>query len=344
MQFIECIPNFSEGRNLAIIDQIVQAISPVAGAYLLHKDIGHSVNRTVITVAGEPAAVIKAIFNAISCASELIDMRTYKGTHPHIGATDVCPIVPLAGISMVECVDLSKQLAARVGEALKIPVYLYGQSAQVPERQNLSYLRKGLYENLALRMSQPDFSPDFGPHKFNAKSGATIIGAEPFYIAYNVNLNTDDLRIAKSIAQAIRRQRESYKVSLLKSPVDKFSWQNCEAIGWFVEEYNCCQISMNLLDYKKISLPEVYMGVKDLARENGVDVTGSEIVGLVPLAAMLEAGQFALKQDGKGVKFSDSERNLVQAAITFLNLNQFQPFKEHEKVLEYKLTEFGLEL
>ena len=332
MQLIECIPNFSEGRNLAIIDQIVQAIASTPGTYLLHKDISHSVNRTVITVAGEPLAVIEAVFNAISCASELIDMCTYQGTHPHIGATDVCPIIPLAGVTMAQCVDLSKQLAARVGDVLKIPVYLYGQSARSPERQNLSYLRKGLYENLASRMRQGDFKPDFGPHEFNAKSGATVIGAESFYIAFNVNLNTSDLQIAKTIAQTIRKQREDYRHGLLKLPEKiKFTWQNCEAIGWFVEEYHCCQISMNLLNYKKTSLHEAYMGVNDLAREYGIDVTGGEIIGMVPLAAMLEAGQFALKKDGKGVEFSENEQSLVQAAITFLNLNQFQPFKEKEK-------------
>ncbi len=345
MQLIECIPNFSEGRNLAVIDQIAKAISSIDGAYLLHKDIGRSVNRSVITVAGMPSAVLEAIFYGIECASKLIDMRTQLGQHPRLGATDVCPIIPLSNITMAECVGLSRQLAARVGEELKIPVYLYGQSAKIPERQNLSFLRKGQYENLFLRMREPAFKPDFGPAEFNSRSGATVIGAESFYIAYNVNLSTDDLKIAKSIASTIRKQREDYKLGLVKSPaINKSTWQDCEAIGWMVEEYNCCQISMNLLDYKKTSLPEAYMGVKELAIARGIDVTGSEIIGMVPVAAMLDAGQFAQAKDGKRTKLSDSEQNLMQAAITFLNLSQFQPFKATEKVLEYKLAEFGLKV
>jgi len=323
MQLIECVPNFSEGRNLAVINEIARAIATVDGAYLLHKDIGYGVNRTVMTIAGSPTAVVEAAFKAIDHAARLIDMRNHSGEHPRIGATDVCPIIPLAGVTMAECVDLSLQLAQRVGLELKIPVYLYGQSARLAQREDLAYLRKGQYESLASRMAEPEFEPDFGPAQFNARSGATVIGARPILIAYNINLETCDLNIARSIAATIRQRRENHSSQSTPYPIS--FWKNCQAIGWFVKEYDCCQISMNLLDYKKTPLFDVYQAVGELAVEHGIRVTGSEIIGLVPLSILLEAG----KGD-------------IEAAVKFLNLNEHQSFVVDEKVLEYKLAKFGL--
>ena len=336
MPLIECVPNFSEGRNLAVINEIVRAAVTVDGAYVLHKDIGSAVNRTVMTMAGEPAAVIEAAFNVIDYAARLIDMRQHSGEHPRIGATDVCPIIPLAGITMAECVELSLQLAKRIGSELKIPVYLYGESAQLTQRKDLAYLRKGQYENLALRIEHSEYKPDFGPTEFNAKSGATVIGAEPLYIAYNLNLNTRELSVAKSIAQAIRRLRQVEPKNL--------DWQSCQAIGWFIEEYDCCQISMNLLNYRQTPLFDIYQAVSKLAMEHNTQVTGSEIIGLAPLSALLKAGKSVLSQVGLTDKADIDEKEVVNAAIKFLNLSQYKPFIAAEKVLEYKLAELGLSL
>ncbi len=341
MQTIECVPNISEGRDEAIINQLVQAITSVHGVYLLHKDIGHSVNRTVLTFAGEPASVCQAAFNLIAKTSELIDMRTHKGSHPRIGATDVCPIIPLANITMAGCVDLSKQLAQRVGNELSIPVYLYGESAQLPERKSLAYIRGGEYENLFLRIDELLFKPDFGPVVCNARSGATAIGARKILIAYNIYLNTKDTRIAKAIANDIRRLRDEYAKSGKASQAKRVTWQESQAIGWYVDEYNCCQISLNLLDYKKTSMHDAYSEISRLASEFGVKVTGSEIIGLCPLAALLDTGKFVL---GKGEKIEtvNEESEILAAAIEFLKLSQFSTFKVSEKVLEYRLAAFGL--
>ena len=336
MQVIECVPNFSEGRNLSAINEIAGAISAVEGAYLLHKDIGYAVNRTVMTIAGAPEAVAKAAFNAIDYASRLIDMRKHMGEHPRIGATDVCPIIPLANINMADCVNLSLQLAERVSTELKIPVYLYGESAKFPERKNLAYLRKGQYENLSQRITGSNFKPDFGPAQFNARSGATVIGARKILIAFNLSLNTNDAKVAKWIAAEIRRLR---KIELSQPGSISF-WRNCQAFGWFIKEYNCCQITMNLLDYQKTPLAAVLKSVNALAIKFGTKVTGGEIIGLVPLPALLEAGRAAVKQTGATDKVS--EQDLIDAAVQLLNLNQRQTFIASEKVLEYKLAEYGL--
>jgi len=352
MQLIECVPNISEGRDQGIIAHIAQAISSVEGAYLLHTDIGKSVNRTVFTIAGAPIPTIEAVFNAIAMASKLIDMRNHKGSHPRIGAADVCPIVPLANVTINECIELSKKLALRVGQELKIPVYLYADSAQSPERKDLACIRKGEYESLMLRMSAPGFKSDFGPKEFNAKSGATVIGARSSYIAYNVNLNTSDLKIAKAIAAAIRQSRQYNKQHLSESikkagqilNVETVTWQECQAIGWYIDEYKCCQISFNLLDYKKTSLHQAYLGVNSLASMQGIVVTGSEIIGLAPLPALLDTGSFAMRSDNKLLKSDASEEALLNAAIKFLKLDAFHSFITEEKVLEYRLAQFGLSL
>ena len=349
MQLIECVPNISEGRDATIIAQIAQTISEVDGAFVLHKDIGHSVNRTVLTFAGEPQAVSEAAFRVIAKTNELIDMRIHKGSHPRIGATDVCPIIPLANITMAECVDLSKKLAKRVGDELSIPVYLYAESAQTPERKSLAYIRGGEYEKLFLRIDELLFKPDFGPVVCNAKSGATAIGARKILIAYNVYIDTKDLSIAKSIAQTIRERRQQYQQISLPAKTgigqgqNEITWQDCQAIGWYIDEYKCCQISLNLLDYKKTSMHAAYLGVSSLASKYGIKVTGSELIGLCPLEALLDAGKFVLDKETKGQNIAD-ENKILQAAIQFLKLSKFSTFKAAEKVLEYKLAEFGLSL
>jgi len=352
MQLIECVPNFSEGRDSEVITQIAQAISAVDGAYLLHVDSSKSVDRTVFTIAGAPIPTMEAVFNAIAEASKLIDMRNHKGSHPRIGAADVCPIIPLANVTMTECIQLSKRLASRVGEELEIPVYLYADSAQSSNRKDLAYIRKGEYESLALRMGEPDFKPDFGPNEFNAKSGATVIGARPSYIAYNINLDTSDLKIAKAIAATIRQSRQYNREHLSGSITDpgqiskddKVTWQECQAIGWYIDEYKCCQISFNLLDYKKTSLHQAYLGVSNLASGQGIVVTGSEIIGLAPLPALLDVGRFAMRSENKLGTAVDGEEVLLEAAINFLALDSHQPFIAQQKVLEYRLAQFGLSL
>ena len=350
MQLIECVPNISDGRNVQIIEQIVQSFTNIDDVYLLHKDIGYDVNRTVLTIAGTPCAVYKAAFRIIKTTSELVDMQKHRGSHPRIGATDVCPIIPLLNTTMSECIELSKKLAHKVGMELKIPVYLYAESANLPERKSLAYIRDGEYENLFLRLNKLVFKPDFGPTIFNAKSGAIAIGARSILIAYNIHLNTEDLQIAKDIARLIRQHREYYKncaVSgneISKSVESAINWQDVQAVGWYVPEYKCCQISLNLLNYKKTSLHKVFLGVTELARQYGIDVLGSEIIGLSPLSPLLAAGSFAHKLKNESNTFLPSEEHLLIEAINFLKLDLFSPFKKEEKVLEYSLRNFGLSL
>jgi glutamate formiminotransferase/formiminotetrahydrofolate cyclodeaminase len=351
MQLIECVPNISEGRDRAIIDKITQSVIDTTNAYLLHKDIGHDVNRTVLTIAGSPLAVCEAAFKVIAKTSELIDMRSHKGSHPRIGATDVCPLIPLLNIEMAECIKLSEQLANRVGRELGIPVYLYGESARSPERKSLAYIRAGEYENLFLRIDNLLFKPDYGPIVCNARSGATAIGARKLLIAYNVHLNTKDLTIAKAIAQKIRTQRDNYQQSL--THLDRNSvlvqqkelWQEVQAIGWYVKEYGCCQVSLNLLDYRQTPLHRAYSEVSKLASEYGISVSGSEIIGLVPLSALLDTGKLVRNDDYvQSTKNIASELDLINSAIKFLKLDSIHSFKLEEKVLEYRLEKLDLNL
>ncbi len=339
MQIVECVPNISEGRDVAVIEAILNAVTGVDGAYLLHKDIGMGANRTVITFAGGPEAVLQAAFNVIEQTSQLIDMRNHKGSHPRIGATDVCPLIPISNITMAECVELSKRLASRVGNELGIPTYLYGESAQSPERRLLSYIRGGEYENLFLRIDELVFKPDFGPVVCNWKSGATAIGARKMLIAYNIDLDTKDLKIAKTIAQSIREQRQLHEQKT--DQAQQLTWKESQAIAWYIDEYRNCQISLNLLDYKQTSLHQAFLGVKNLASLHGVKVISSEIIGLVPLQALLDTGRFIVSQ-GNNQKMTFSDDRLISEAITFLNLSKHFLFKASEKVLEYKLNQFGL--
>lgn len=344
MQLVECVPNFSEGRDPKVIDAIADAVRSVEGVRLLDVDPGKSTNRTVFTFVGPPDAVVEAAFQSIARAQGLIDMRNHKGAHPRIGATDVCPFVPVAGVSMEECVELAKRLGSRVGDELKIPVYLYAEAAKVKERVNLADVRQGEYEGLEARMKD-GFKPDFGPAEFNATAGATVIGARQFLIAYNVNLNTKSTKLANEVALGIReagRAKRDAEGNIVKDEQGVSikvpgTLKACKAVGWYVDEYEQAQISINLVDYKQTSLHQAFDECCRQAEELGMRVTGSEIVGLVPLEPMLLAGEHYLRKQGRctGV----SEKELVAAAILSLGLSDVQPFDPQKKIIEYSIAD-----
>ena len=310
MKLVECVPNFSEGRDKSVIDAISKRIKSIEGVVLLDVDSGIDTNRTVMTMVGDPKSISNAAFEAIKAASNLIDMSKHHGSHSRIGATDVCPIIPISEISIKECIELSENLAKRVGEELNIPVFLYEKSAKDLNRVNLANIRKGEYEGLAQKLNDIKWKPDFGPSTFNKKSGATVIGVRDFLIAYNINLNTTNVRIATDIAFEIREKGRSKRKPNPKSPIlldgeiirDKKGapikksglFKDVKAVGWYVDEFKCAQISINFNNYKKSTIHEVFDKVCELANERGVRVTGSELVGLIPLDAMLMAGTFFL--------------------------------------------------
>lgn len=347
-QIVECVPNFSEGNNPEIIRQITNAIESVEGVMLLHVDMGKATNRTVVTFAGEPAAVVEAAFLGISKAAELIDMRQHKGEHPRMGATDVCPLVPVSGISMEECAEWSRKLGEKVGNELKIPVYLYEEAQSNKSRSNLSVIRAGEYEGFVEKIKLPEWKPDFGPTELPLKHGATVIGARDFLIAYNINLNTKSTRIANRIAfdvrEAGRVKREGNPITG-KVVTDEHgepvripgTLKAVKAIGWYIEEYGMAQISMNLINYKITSVHRAFDEVCAKADERGVRVTGSELVGLVPLQPLLDAGKHYLGKQGrsKGV----SEEELIEIAVQSLGLNQLGEFKPEERIIEFVLRD-----
>ncbi len=407
---IECVPNFSEGHNQDIIKQITDAIESVDGIRLLDVDPGPDMNRTVVTFVGGPDGVKEAAFRAIKKASELIDMSKHKGSHPRMGATDVCPFVPVSGVTIEECIELSKEVALRIGDELKIPVYLYEKSAQKPDRQNLAVIRKGEYEGLPEKIKKPEWKPDYGPAEFNARSGATVIGVREFLIAYNISLNTREEKFATDIAFELRekgrsarrgntepfyfkgteilkyskgnypcgtcgfdgknmdetinhcRTEHDYDLKALLS-LNGIDPQNsegqsvkkpgmfdyCKAIGWMVPNYGRAQISINLTNYKVTSMHHVLEATRKLAAKRGLVVTGSEIVGMVPYPALLETGQFYLKNQSRsvGVPIGD----ILETAVQSLGLRDVTDFDISERVLglpknlenalvEMKLTEF----
>jgi glutamate formiminotransferase / formiminotetrahydrofolate cyclodeaminase len=345
-QIIECVPNFSEGNNPEIIKQITNAISSVEGAKLLHVDMGKATNRTVVTFAGTPEAVVEAAFLGIQKAAELIDMRQHKGEHPRMGATDVCPFVPVANISMEECAEWSKKLAEKVGRELNIPVYLYEEAQSNKNRSNLSVIRAGEYEGFAEKIKSPEWKPDFGPVELPLKHGATVIGARDFLIAYNINLNTKSTRLANRIAfdvrEAGRVKREGNPISgkvvndANGEPVRiPGSLKSVKAIGWYIEEYGMAQISMNLTNYKITSVHQAFDEVCKKADERGIRVTGSELVGLLPLQTLLDAGKHYLNKQGRSIGVSEKE--LIVIAIQSLGLNQLSEFKPNERIIEYVL-------
>lgn len=347
-QIVECVPNFSEGNDASIIKQITNAIESVEGVMLLHVDMGKATNRTVVTFAGEPAKVVDAAFLAIQKAAELIDMRTHKGEHPRMGATDVCPLVPVSGISMEECAEWSKKLGERVGNELKIPVYLYEEAQANKNRSNLSVIRGGEYEGFAEKIQLPEWKPDFGPAELPLKHGATVIGARDFLIAYNINLNTKSTRIANRIAFDVR---EAGRVKREGNPITgkvvndengepvriPGTLKSVKAIGWYIEEYGMAQISMNLTNYKITSVHKAFDEVCDKAHERGIRVTGSELVGLVPLQPLLDAGKHYLEKQGRSIGVSESE--LIHIAVQSLGLEQLGKFNPEERIIEYVLRD-----
>jgi glutamate formiminotransferase/formiminotetrahydrofolate cyclodeaminase len=347
-QLIECVPNFSEGRNANIIKQITDQIESVEGVKLLNVDPGKATNRTVVTFVGMPDAVVEAAYRAIKTAGELIDMSNHKGEHPRMGATDVCPFIPIANISMEETAKYAQKLAKRVGEELKIPAYLYEEAQSNPARKNLSVIRAGEYEGFFKKIKQPEWKPDFGPNEFDAKRGATVIGARDFLIAYNVNLNTTSVRRANSVAFDVREAgRVKREGNPITGPVVKDangnpvsipgSLKSVKAIGWFIEEYGIAQISMNLTNIRVTSMHAAFDEVCKKATERGLRVTGSELVGLVPLSAMVEAGKYFLRKQKRSTGVSEKE--LIKIAIKSLGLDELGPFKPEERIIEYLLRD-----
>jgi glutamate formiminotransferase/formiminotetrahydrofolate cyclodeaminase len=347
-QIIECVPNFSEGRDIAVIQQITDQIKTVEGVRLLDVDPGAATNRTVVTIAGEPEQVIEAAFRAVKKAMEVIDMSRHSGAHPRFGATDVCPLVPIANITMEETVKYAHKLGERIGKELGIPVYCYEEAARIPERRNLAFCRSGEYEGLSQKLSDPASKPDFGPAQFLPKTGAIAVGARDFLVAYNVNLNTTSTRRANAVAFDIREKgrpmREGNPVTgkIVKdekgNPVNiPGSLKACKAIGWFIEEYGIAQVSINLTN---ISITPVHVAFEEAckkAQERGMRVTGSEIVGLAPLKVFTDAGKYFLKKQNRSVGVSEAE--LIKIAVKSMGLDDLKPFNPEEKIIEYVLQE-----
>ena len=397
MQLIECVPNFSEGKDRTKIDSIVEAISGVMGVKILDVDPGPDTNRTVVTIVGSSDDVSEAAFQGIKRASEVIDMRSHSGAHPRMGATDVCPFIPVNGVTIEECVDLSKKVGHRVGDELAIPIYLYEYSAQKPERKNLANVRKGEYEGLADKLKHPEWAPDYGPSEFNARAGATVMGCREFLIAYNINLNTRDHRLATDIAlelrEAGRAAREPspasknildgsilrYKddaypcgiCSEICSDVDSLAehWQvahdenfleymnsqrrnpndligksvkrpgmfkDVKAIGWYVDSYHRAQISINFNNYRRSKIHDVFDVVCRLADQRGIRVTGSELVGLIPLEAILMAGRHYLEKQNRSTGVPEAD--IVECAVQSLGLDDVSEFIPEEKIIDYAVN------
>lgn len=343
-QLIECVPNFSEGRDPAVIKQITDVIELVEGVKLLDVDPGKATNRTVVTFVGEPAAVCEAAFQAIKKACEVIDMSKHSGEHPRMGATDVCPLIPIANISMEETAEWARKLGERVGQELQLPIYLYEAAASKPERKNLAVIRAGEYEALPEKLANPEWKPDFGPAQFNPKSGATVIGARDFLIAYNVNLNTTSVRRANSVAFDVREMGRALSDPQTGKPLKDANGEamrqpgllkGVKAIGWFIEEYGVAQISMNITDINATPLHIAFEECHKSADRRGMRVTGSELVGLVPLKVMLEAGKYFLRKQKRSVGVSESE--LIKIAVKSMGLDELAPFDPQQKIIEYNL-------
>jgi glutamate formiminotransferase/formiminotetrahydrofolate cyclodeaminase len=347
-QLIECVPNFSEGNDLQIINQITAEIESTEGVKLLNVDPGKATNRTVVTFVGNPNAVVEAAFKAIKKAGELIDMSKHKGEHPRMGATDVCPLIPISNISMEETAKYAQLLAKKVGTELNIPVYLYEEAQANKNRSNLSIIRAGEYEGFFKKIKQTEWLPDFGPNEFDAKRGATVIGARDFLVAYNVNLNTTSTRRANSIAfdvrEAGRVKREGDPITgkivtdSIGNPVSiPGTLKAVKAIGWFIEEYGIAQISMNLTNINITPVHIAFDEVSKKANERGIRVTGSEIVGLIPLKAMLDAGKYFLEKQQRSTGVSEKE--LIKIAVKSMGLDELSDFNPAERIIEYILEE-----
>lgn len=336
MQLIECVPNFSEGNDLNLIKQITDEIEKTDGVRLLNVDPGKATNRTVVTMVGEPARVIEAAFNAIKKAGELIDMSKHKGEHPRMGATDVCPLIPIANISMEETAKYAQQLAKRVGEELNIPVYLYEAAQPDTSRNNLSVIRAGEYEGFFKKIKEPKWKPDFGPDEFDPARGGTVIGARDFLVAYNINLNTTSTRRANAIAFDVREAGRNIEVGDKKIN-QPGTLKSVKAIGWFIEEYGVAQISMNLTNINITPVHIAFDEVCTKATARGIRVTGSELVGLIPLKAMTDAGKYFLQKQQRSTGVSEKE--LIKIAIKSMGLDELGPFNPEERIIEYMLND-----
>ncbi|MGB3089989.1 MAG: glutamate formimidoyltransferase [Chitinophagaceae bacterium] len=331
---IECVPNFSEGVDLNIIKQITDQIETLDGVRLLNVDPGKATNRTVVTFVGNPVAVIEAAFLAIKKAGELIDMSKHKGEHPRMGATDVCPLIPIANISMEETAKYAQRLAERVGKELQIPVYLYEAAQPDKTRSNLSVIRAGEYEGFFKKIKQPEWKPDFGPAEFDTKRGGTVIGARDFLVAYNINLNTTSTRRANAIAFDVREAGRNIVVNGEK--VNKpGTLKSVKAIGWYIEEYGVAQISMNLTNINTVPVHIAFDEVCKKADARGIRVTGSELVGLVPLKSLTDGGKYFLQKQKRSAGVSEKE--LIKIAVRSMGLDELGPFKPEERVIEYLL-------
>ncbi|HNT92743.1 MAG TPA: glutamate formimidoyltransferase [Bacteroidales bacterium] len=347
-RIIECVPNFSEGRDMGKIKQITDEIESVEGVILLDVDPGRDTNRTVVTFVGEPEAVCEAAFRAVRKAAQVIDMSKHSGAHPRIGATDVCPLVPIAGVTMEETVEYARALARRVGEELSLPVYCYESAALEEKRRNLANIRAGEYEGLKKKLEDPSWKPDFGPARYDAGAGAVIVGARDFLVAFNVNLNTTSVRRANAIAFDVReRGREKREGNPVTGKVVRDddgnpvmipgSLKAVKAIGWYIPEYGFAQISMNLTN---IGVTPVHVAFDEVCRKadaRGIRVTGSELVGLIPLKSMLEAGRYFLHRQQRSAGVSDEE--LIRTAVRSMGLSELKPFNPDEKIIEYVLRD-----
>ena len=348
-QLIECVPNFSEGRNQEVIKEISEAISNTKGVHLLNVDPGQATNRTVMTFVGDPDSVISAAFNAIKAASEKIDMSKHTGEHPRFGATDVCPLIPVSNISFDELIPYANKLAKKVSEELKIPIYLYEYAAKEDKRKNLANVRSGEYEGLEKKIKSNNWKPDFGKD-FNKKSGATAIGVRDFLIAYNINLNTKSTRLANAIAFDVR---EKGRIKRKGHPVigeivyDKDgkpetipgSLSHVKAIGWYIEEFGIAQISMNLTNITETPIHIVFEEVTKKANARGASVTGSELVGLIPLKSMIDAGKYFLEKQNRSIGIP--EKDIIKIAIESLGLNQVKVFDPDKNIIEYYLDKIS---
>jgi len=344
MKLVECVPNISEGRRPEIYDAVSAAAAGVAGVTLLNVDPGADTNRTVITFVGEPEAVLEAAFQLVKKGLESIDMTTHRGAHPRIGAVDVVPFIPVAGVSMDDCVDLARRLGERVGRELRVPVYLYEFACTAPDRRNLADVREGEYEGCARKLADPRWTPDFGPAEFIPRSGAIVIGARKFLVAYNVNINTLDKRLATRIAFDVRergRMKRDQEGNPIVDAKGEPVWEpgllkSVKAVGWVIPEFGCAQISINLTDLDVTPLHVAFDTCDEKARERGLRVTGSEIVGLVPREVLLAAGSHYLARMGWPTGVSDAA--LLHTAIRTLGLSELKPFDPKERVIEYRLA------
>jgi len=349
-RLIECVPNFSEGNDLSAIRLITDEIEAVDGVKLLDVDPGKATNRTVVTFAGTPEEVVEAAVRGVRKASELIDMTKHSGEHPRFGATDVCPLVPIAGVTMEETVEYARELARRLGEEVGLPVYCYEEAATGPERRNLADVRAGEYEGLAEKLADPHWEPDFGPSEFNPRSGATAVGARDFLVAYNVNLNTTSTRRANAIAFDVRekgrmrRKGDPLTGEVVRDADGNPEWvpgslKSVKAIGWYIDEYGVAQISMNLTNISVTPIHVAFDECSERARDRGVRVTGSELVGLIPLHAMLDAGRYFLRKQQRSTGVSDSE--LIKIAVKSMGLDELSEFDPKKKIIEYVLADEG---